>query len=212
MILIASVQHTGTWFMIDFVERVGGIRVRLLQDLVFNWRPTNALHIHTADEGVFGNDFAERLLPHLVKIHKTIIPLRDPVLSLITRQTRFPEKSHEYIIDGFEFLAGVNHDNVMFLPVDQQYTFARRVKLLQQLANHLQITLDNQDPLVEYARMWHAQHTSNSKEMRRVYYEHGAKEIPELESEVALLLSKPKIKEFLQRHDYSLPWFEKVGD
>jgi len=49
-----------------------------------------------------------------------IIPLRDPLSSLITRQNRHPEQSHAHIIRGFKNMHEMNCDlyEPFFFPVD----------------------------------------------------------------------------------------------
>lgn len=146
---IASVQHTGTWFTIKTVSRLLNYPISTgtiftlpssesedFVQYIKDWQtPLYHLHFGLPDEC----DMMDSILPH----YKVIIPIRDPLLSLISRENRHPELApHEFIIDGFLYLAQLhkmNPKNIFLFPVDLYKTRDDRKKLLLKLSDFLGI-------------------------------------------------------------------------
>ena len=77
----------------------------------------------------------------MCNIFKTVIPVRNPVAAILSREARHPQLRHFYIVDGFLALATElsKHPNVMFLPIDMTDDVAVRRKLLLDILVHCEI-------------------------------------------------------------------------
>ena len=129
--VVASVMHTGTWFTFEVIKRLTG-------DVVLPWRhmfesqANNCewLHIHVNEDPWSQVRYIRPMLLEAFverSCFPTVIPLRDPVLALITRHLR-REQDHVPVqaslfemVEGFSRLAewycrGLC--NVFWFPVD----------------------------------------------------------------------------------------------
>lgn len=177
IVFVPSVQHTGTWFALNFLKSFfpGGTRelTRALddyqkptEDALFNpgykqkiTRPT-LLHIHLPinDTRYHTDYFADspfhrrwqfnlmnmrsqpvQTILLFANLFKTVIPIRDPMAALLSREARHPQFRHFYIVDGFVALATefAKHPNVKFLPVDMTEDAATRRRLLSDVLEHV---------------------------------------------------------------------------
>ena len=103
VIFVNTVQHTGTWFVIDF------LRAHSKFSDIVEWRNVRhlslkdndkkvILHKHLPDPIEKDSGFFNLCLPELFK---TVVPLRDPLRAVITKYRRHPEYDFEEIISGF---------------------------------------------------------------------------------------------------------------
>ena len=110
MIVLASVQHTGTWSAISLLEQVMETKVTLLKDALIGEEVNGLLHLHIGGrEGIHYRDKLKHaskwLATPVIMYHTTVVPVRDPMAAVITRQNRHPKMDHSYIVQGFEYLA-----------------------------------------------------------------------------------------------------------
>ncbi len=157
VILVATVQHTGTWFVLDMLKEHGDIsNIILFKDLVKNNiaqvpspETKSVIHVHIAStfEGIHPNDEMKSLLPILlapmVRFYRTVMTVRDPVRCLISRHLRHPELCHNYIVDGFVYMAECKSSglDIFFVPVDLigEAINSTRRQMIVEMARHCNI-------------------------------------------------------------------------
>lgn len=110
VVFVASVQHTGTWSVIGLIQHMTGYNVTELHQVLAGEKPEGILHSHIGSADLANpperGKYIDRLtLDMFIGLLKTIIPVRDPMRSLITRQMRHPDLQHFHIVDGFRELA-----------------------------------------------------------------------------------------------------------
>lgn len=207
--LLATVQHTGTWFLIHILEQITGKKISLFKDVLYNREPFDLLHTHitTTDAGLHDKDILKHvrpwLLDALVMLYPTVIPIRDPLASLITRENRHPELNHEYIVHSFEYVAQLDKSNVFLFPIDLHEGYIERRKLLNELAKFLNVPADTQT-IKTIALNWKVKNSAVDesglkKQYRKGYYKSIRRK---LNSCCKLLESKPEIAEFLHHLGY----------
>lgn len=108
-----------------------------------------------------------------VNIFKTIIPIRDPLAAILTREARLPHLRHFYIVDGFIEIAQnfTNHPNVKFLPIDLYKTVEERKKLLISILEHCEIrmSLEYEILIEKMAEDWPVQNDTPNNRFRQLY-------------------------------------------
>ncbi len=182
VIYICSVQHTGTWFVIEFLKRHSRIR-----EVLFQWRDVricnafpklepniwDMVHTHCGTCWHHQTDMSEYddtldmkcMMPMMadmwIKTMPTVMPVRDPLRAIITRQIRHPEKTHNYIVNGFIYMAQVwermdEMSPVNFLTVDLhiERSLSERIKALNSVLHT--VGLDEEPYVTEYAKKWEA--------------------------------------------------------
>lgn len=221
MIVILTAQHTGTWFVIYFIEKALNEQVILFKDLLFQNKPeTNILHCHIAPtiEGIHPNDKLKHITPILlnsfVSAYKTIITVRDPVLSIITRQNRHPDFDHTYIIDAFGWMAELYFrklPHVFFLPVDLFNNFAPRLSLLKSLCKFIGADA-NSGFVREYATSWILKNSTRDISGFKAKYLFGDFDAikHKFPKEINALSTNLLIQKFMEDLGYrKLIWFKK---
>lgn len=209
-IFIPSVQHTGTRFTIDFIEKCGNIKVTKLPELLDHWETASCVHAHIGDSGI-----ADRVFRRWASFCRMIIPIRDPVLSLITAKSIHERdfdgtSDHSFLVDGFNLIASHDEYNAqkIYLPVDQHRSTEERIELLRRVADHLRMWVDGAI-LQTYATEWRIVNSCHlTQPMLDLYAEKGILGVKEITEEAKLLLSLPVIKDFLVSLDYKLDWFD----
>lgn len=211
VILLATVQHTGTWFLLDMLTSSRDVagwtfkrKIREGDHLPYADTRSTVLQMHFGDETY--TDLEEHLNELEFWIHAlpTIVCLRDPVLSLISRQVRHPEiPSIAYLVDGFERIAKLRPLNVYFVNVD------RPVVGRQQLAAIFD-ALEISPPSMAAVDAWLPHNTSRPHPLKRAYaagdLDTVAAALPK--SWPRLMQKRAIIRDFLQGHGYpSLPWY-----
>ena len=111
MILVTSIQHTGTWFTIELC--------RLIE------KEVHQHHLYTTGEDVAHDDKPIHRTPEqIMRIcnrYWNIVPIRDPLAAVITRDVRLPHLSHCYIIEAMCWLAETHSENpfnAFYVPID----------------------------------------------------------------------------------------------
>jgi len=199
MIFVPTLPQSGTWFVLRLLEKCG-YRLEFTGDIVENKKVVMgeniALSCHIFPFYYQAPSFKEAI-PHyagiplrdyvvrnnhmsltgielLSRLNKTIIPIRDPLACLLTREARAPQLRHFYIVDGFVEVVKrfESNPNVFFFPVDLYTEYKDRLKLLYEATFHCGIQNNNYvNELNEYAINWKKE---NSAENRfRESYEQG---------------------------------------
>ena len=180
IVFVPSVQHTGTWFTINFLRRFfpkSRELTFLLEDE--NMKPLDAnvfyekqycrklaeptvVHVHLpiirdlgANVNFYGTWFEQTWIMNLAtqrslpvqtlllfcNFFKTVIPVRDPMAAILSRETRMPQFRHFFIVDNFVALATefARHPNVKFLPIDLYDTVEGRAAVLRDVLTHVGI-------------------------------------------------------------------------
>ena len=190
ILFLPSVQHTGTWFVLSMLERFGYNVVdskRLLEGGVHINNPST-IQTHFPIESACGVPFDLEInkwmgvnsIQAISKIFKTIIPIRDPLACLLTREARHPELRHFYIVDGFvnmaEKMAGSS--NVMFFPIDLNPHPDARRDLIYKMTEHLGIDTTNlKSDINLIANTWVAQNHTPGNRFKKAYEEGNKEEI-----------------------------------
>jgi len=141
VIFLPTVRHSGTWF-IQGLFKQGGYQVVNLDATLFrrenipangkaiihthidvNLPVVKALHAKTPKPGYeiaiqYYEHLNEAMIEAFSQALPTLIPMRDPLLSIITRHSRHPEQApHTYLVDSWRNLP--SHSSCpFFVPVD----------------------------------------------------------------------------------------------
>ena len=108
----------------------------------------------------------------LCSMYKTVIPVRDPLASILTREMRAPNLRHFYIVDAYVEMARTlaGHPNVKFLPVDLDLTFDERRKLLEDVAIHCGIDIAQYDEVIgDIATHWKKENITPNNRFHEPY-------------------------------------------
>ena len=140
-IFLPTVRHSGTWFLQRLFQE-GGYKVVNLDRMLFGGEcipPNTKAVIHThIDVNLpvvralhaqrpkpahqlaisYYEHFNEEMLQAFALALPTIIPMRDPLLSIITRHSRHPEQApHTYLVDSWRQIPDMD-TRPFFVPVD----------------------------------------------------------------------------------------------
>lgn len=162
-IFLPTVRHSGTIFLLEFF-RLGGFPTVNLDRTLFagdhiphhtaavihthidvNLPVVKALHARAPKPAhELAINFYEYLnLPLADALGRTlpmVIPMRDPLLSVITRHTRHPEQApHTYLIRSWEWIHDAYGLQPFYVPVDQERSKSDRVSLLMAMLRHCEI-------------------------------------------------------------------------
>ncbi len=225
MICIMSVQHTGTWFAIWLLEKLLQTRCIVNDQLYGSSLVVPKLvhfHVGTPVNGLSCDNVVHRSQPEFVlksiscdQDNRVIVPVRDPVRSLITRQNRHKELNHNHIVQGFDFVASGQLSNVFFLPIDI-HDVQYRNQLLYQLCHFIGLEVDDrvQEIIDQYADQWVPVNSTVDCGYHNAYGRGDWDYLDiDLHMEMQLLYSKPHIRDWLMGLGYtSLPWYKFVKD
>ncbi len=181
-VFVLSVQHTGTWFTIDMLRWNPAITqfIELHNVLYANeaierdGRPL--IHVHLCDEHAEHPEKFKHVTTPVAEAISTvapvIIPLRDPLLAMITRHVRQPDLDHSYIVRAFSAMAesSVLTKRCCFLPIDaREDETARRLRLRNV---HEFLGLPWHDGLDEIATQWKAPayNVTPDHELKQAYH------------------------------------------
>jgi hypothetical protein len=194
VIFIPSVQHTGTWFALNLFKRFGfGLSTarEFLDGTIARVEEPTLLQVHlpisnNLDKIIANDPFELRTydtsapmcmnsIIMLSKIFKTIVPIRDPLAAILTREARHPELRHFYIVDGFLQMARhlSGNSNVMFLPIDLMEHSGNRKDLLIRMLNHCEISVteENEEIVNEVAHIWKSENDTPNNRFKKHYDE-----------------------------------------
>jgi len=215
-ILLPSIQHTGTWFVIDILQKSGYTAVPYNPD----WTDKNtALYAHfplstgngilPQEEGKFISLEGLKWAVEQFGNCPIIIPLRDPLAAIITRQQRHPEMPHKYIIDGFlSFMQDFHDFNVLWFPVDLYTGRNGRLDLLEKLEKHIHRIISYKHTI---ATEWQQKNTQGIYPLKEAYLKCDLAEIKNtIPCEWKYLIkNKSLLKPFFEEQGYKdLLWFE----
>ncbi len=225
-IFVPSVQHTGTWFTINFLKNFIPISYELTNTTLF---PEAAiLHVHLPIKNYmdfnsysFNTEFEKKWLSNLTTkrslpvpilllfcdMFKTVIPVRDPLAAILTREARYPQFRHFFIVDGFVALATefAKHPNVVFLPIDLYTNEMDRKNALIKVVNHCDIKI-NESIIDAVAKEWPIENNTPNNRFKQLYNDGNIDEIRRL------LGSKWAEVEYLKNMAAKiLPFMDKLG-
>lgn len=227
---VFSVQHTGTWFALEFLLTLKN-SFGHHRDHVFQWHrlqngeqrlPFNALEgrkpvivSHLNGGGSPGDEHAKKqftvdLARNLVEYWPTVVPLRDPLLSLITRQIRHPDRDHSYIIDAFCELWKLN-GNVHWLPVDLgEKPLGRKDRLVKITAKILGGWTRASE---EFLNQWLAPAYNVTPQEHPLKLAYRAGDFGEIHAAIPeefdlLLERREAIQKLMEPMGYDLPWWD----
>jgi hypothetical protein len=224
-IFIPTIQHTGTWFCIEFLKAHNEVQHFVeLKDLRVNGSEMTLIHTHFGDGNTHHPADVSKHIPFyvvndLINEYPSITTVRDPLAALITRQIRCPDLWHTYIIDSFVSLAKeikkMPNKNLFLLPVDLYKTksFEMRYQILNELLSHVGLS---EDPYAKFwAAGWPIYNTVGDSSIigLKEYYNLG--EVDKIEAafpeEYAHLKRKePILRPFLEKLGYrDLIWWNK---
>lgn len=228
--MVVSVQHTGTWFLINFLKQHVMVRaVILLEDLypgenlesirsvsIDRTVPDRDVvaHMHVTREGTPGLGIRYGAMFRAIgcRDHNVLVPLRDPLRSVITREARVPGRDHSYIVSGFEELIQWQrqiHRMVYWVPIDLPFETQGRKALLDGVLRHC--GLPGQLYVDRIARDWEPENVSaGAPEIKEAYQNRDAEFLAaRFPVEWDLLKQKEEtIRPFLERFGYQdLLWW-----
>jgi hypothetical protein len=235
MIFVPTLPQSGTWFVLKLLEKCG-FKLEFTGDIVDNKKIIEdkekvALSTHIFPFYYQASPFKE-VFPHygghpttdyvvrklhmgmagielLTRLHKTIIPMRDPLACLLTREARAPQLRHFYIVDGFlEVIKRYeSHPNVFFFPVDRDSDFEDRRNLVTEMVYHCMNKASGKSYIIETtAKEWKKENTAENR-YREPYENKNIGKIKDMLKEKwaeveYLKIHGGTIKPFLQRLGY----------
>jgi hypothetical protein len=227
-VTVASVHHTGTWFALEFLLWHSQFReVVELHELISGQKLVSKekiVHFHLTGRKIDSRGDIEcdwEKVKKFVKSAKVLVPLRDPLLSLISREKRHPGGDHRFIIDGFEALSDICGDvdneyrkEMNWLVVDLSRMLSENDRVIALKNRLVQLRLDEQPYVYRFARDWKKFNSWNdSKHHDCVAYEDAylMNDWEWLKRQLGnnwdYLVSKmEKIRPMLIKFGYSLKW------
>ena len=221
MICVASVPHTGSWFTTNFLEKLVDCESKRMVDLTEEV-PLAHYHLGATYDGDFGYEHLEegkirseykeyfKKFPNYTTVSyllkeckfKTVIPVRDPILSLITRQNRNPLLSHMLVIRGLRRVVFLEkQENVFFFPVDLYETEEDRYNLLNDLTAFVGIS--NDGIVRETARTWSKRNVSeDTTGLKKEYLNGNLEEIERIIPESNIIFNNSIVKGFMRNLGY----------
>jgi hypothetical protein len=220
LIFIISAQHTGTWTLIRHVERSPdidevGMLTKTKPNVIEGYRAADKLfcfhdHLSTAYRAT------HMVTPYAVDV-PIVVPIRDPLRAVLTRQTRRSDLEHAYIIQAFCAMAEfINKYNVMLFPVDLPVDVEVRLRQLGKLYKFLGIKAPG--ALKQHAAEWELHNVSYKKDWKEdkqaFDYLYKARDYEKIKRYVptsawVLEQVQPKLQPFMERIGYEdLMWFK----
>lgn len=191
VVIVASVQHTGTWFTIDFLQNFIPNKKEVAHMIEEKIQIESPTIIHSHLPIIYDLDMrvdmdwhsrrkltmkdrsiSLRTLEVLMNLFKVVIPVRDPLASILSREARHPDLRHFFIVDGFIELAQKykDHPNVVFLPIDLPWDRSQRMKKLFEIMEHCSIDIEsNRDLVRKFASNWEPKNTTPGNRFKELY-------------------------------------------
>lgn len=215
-IFVTSVQHTGTWFVLRFLENfipnIHHTFKMIREPTVVKEDAIVHCHFPVANISGWGTGMELGGILTFLSIFKTVIPVRDPFAALLTRESRHPEERHFDIIKGFikmVELRVMEYPNVKFLPIDLYKTVEERLALLNEIVDHCEIDVtEHQDLLLKIATEWKKEGYTPQNRFVEMYKEGDMEQIMFLlgpkQAEVEYLKNQHEIifTQFLEKLGY----------
>ncbi len=237
MIFVPTLPQSGTWFVLRLLEKCG-YQIKFAGDIIMNDRIldmekfSTALSTHIFPFYYQGSPFKEALPSYggnpvqdyivrkyhmcmgsiqlLASMYKTIIPIRDPLACLLTREARAPQLRHFYIVDGFlEVIKRfADNPNVYFLPVDLYSDADNRRGLIRRILIDCGIGVwgKNKEAIDKTAIEWKRENITPNNRFREPYEKGDISKIKEM------LGSKWAEVEHLKNHNGTImPFLRNLG-
>ena len=209
-VLVASCYHTGTWFSLDFLTGLDGLDgVTEFSEIVSGQAKANprmVVHFHLVGSAinskggrVVGYSFEDAC--YLMERVRTLVPLRDPLKALITREARHPAEDHHFIVDAFMYMQRLPPTCVLF-PVDIPESYDDRLAALLRVANVL--GLDGLEHITNYAMDWPNPNSRGNHALKILYEKHQ-----DLESVSSFFF--PEYKYLLEHAEQIIPFLISAG-
>jgi hypothetical protein len=219
--IVISVRHTGTMFYVWYLSRHPNVKDRPV-DKTYDgmegkgtYANGNVVHSHIGERpGEYDNN-----LKQWAEENRAVIPLRDPMLSIITHYRRNKKNllvlleklrnSGEFVTDGFKLFSEMDPNKVLFMPVDQYWSVQERFNRLVSLEKHCDIKHDEAWTR-SYSNNWHIRNSVGDSEEKKAYLKGNVEAVWQAyPQDVEYLLDNAKIiQPFLEKHGYNnLPWF-----
>ena len=207
LIFTPSVPQSGTWFTLRFFERLGYQIAHTGQIMQGDSIPEGKVVLNThifpfyfqPEEykqywPSYGGDRIQEYVVRkdkmcigsiklLASLYKTVIPVRDPLASILTREARAPQLRHFCVVDGYVELVRelAGNKNVMFLPVDLNMNEFERKHLLTKIAKHCGIELNqkNRKEIAMTAYHWQKQNITPNNRFHKPYDKGDIEQIKE---------------------------------
>ncbi len=212
LIFLPTIQSTGTWFCIELIRKHSMLDYFTVMSELAMHRLANGSSLVHAHFGMtefgWGDEYDNKFLPiedikkWIRNSDKVVVPLRDPLLSLVTGAHRlFNMKA---IVDGFVAIAGPLFDaKIFFVPIDLYTPRDHSIKLalLIRLFNYLGLKYEGY--IKEFADNWPIINTMNSYPVKEAYFSRDLATVSK---------SMPKAYDYLCSHKAVLrPFLETVG-
>lgn len=137
----------------------------------------------------------------------TLIPMRDPLLSIITRHTRHPEQApHTYLATSWRYVPYDNDPH--YLPVDLSFSEDERVDRIGRALRHCQVP--PWPGVTAYAKAWKPVNSvSGATAARQAYARRDVGWFEEhFPEEMCALRSSRQVRELFERNGYeNLLWW-----
>lgn len=220
--IICSVKHTGTQFYLWFLSRHPNVKDRPA-DLTYDGQPGmgcyangNVVSYHIGEHP--GDQ--DNSLKDLAEAARAIVPVRDPMLSILTyrQRKRNPmllllegnRATYMGVTDGYKLFSTMDTDRVLFTPIDLPWSTEERIARLKEVEAHCKIEHD-ETWTVKYAQDWAVRNTAGDSGLKEAYC--GQKDVAAVYQAFPrdvqyLLNNKDTIIPFLEARGYNnLPWF-----
>ena len=231
MIFVYTGQHTGTWFAIRLLEHFLG-EVHLIKAIKHyeaflhghprKWaQRMDAGHFNIPEQVKLSQTHfhvckTEPEIQRLIDDNKTIIPVRDPMLSLITREKRHPELNPHYpwVTQFDRFVDLAEHPNCFFFPIDLYKSADEKKVLVRNLLDYVGVTDINDVWLNNFVKKWTPVNltAANNNIQKNLVAPYQNGELDKLHARFKksyeFLIKNDNIKKFLKTMGYDLPWFK----
>lgn len=236
-IFLATVQHTGTWFLMGLFETNPLLRHTQLIDVIFDTnqlglhRPT-VIHAHLSENDEvleklvqagredciparnFYRDWNIPLCEMLVRKCPTVIPMIDPLKSIIERHRRHPNFApHTYLVENWlkilrGWVGAAHISDPFFQPIELEQTYPDRMDQVLQLVRHC--GLEPWPAIGAYVREWGGKNTTTVGADVAAKYDNGDVAYMEktFPAEIDLLRESDDLKGLFEQHGYKeLMWW-----
>ncbi|MEE9356494.1 MAG: hypothetical protein V3U75_12965 [Methylococcaceae bacterium] len=227
IIFLPTIQHTGTWFAIDILQKFGYSPIEYRNSSSFDIRQINKgfiVHAHfPLSKNVLRKEKYKFIKADEIKtIYKVlteelscllVIPIRDVLAALITRYGRHPRQNHTYIIDGFLDLANkIDKLKPFYFPVDLDRTKQENFDFLVSLEQRIDNVMGYKQTI---SSEWSPKNTIGLYPLKEAYLERNIRFIKEtIPRDWAYLIENVvQLQPFFEKLGYKdLLWFEGSND
>ena len=208
-----TVPHTGTTFLLEFLKDDPAIKDYVTLQWLIRWHGErtpglNLIHTH----------FKKNLHAHIATYASrwpTIVPLRDPLLAVLTSYHRNKEGNYVYQVDQFINLVkiidqGPTAYTPIYVPFDLMDNLPDGARIHLFLASLSPLKFLSQEHCITWATRWPRIESWGDYPYKSLYYQGRVEEIkPLIPNEWdALINARPILKPFLEARGYKdLLWW-----